>query len=66
MSRQLAIRNLYNLARSIAATEQGADLTDIQTKSRLTYAAVAAFRKLHGKRPSQSVIDCVRFTFVWS
>jgi len=62
MSRKEQIAALFELAKDIAGLDECPEIHD---RSRYTYLAVLRYRSKYGKRPSQSVIDAVRFMVVW-
>lgn len=55
---------LFAIARSLATAELN-EIPSVHDRSRYTYAAVATYRSKYGKRPSQAIIDAVRFDFIW-
>ena len=57
-------QELFTIALRLAHLE-GNEIPTIEEKSRYTYAACAEFRRLHNKRPTQAVIDKVRFDIIW-
>lgn len=64
MSKREQKQALFEIARSIAIGEQN-EIPSVHERSRYTYAAVATYRSKYGKRPSQAIIDAVRFDFIW-
>ena len=55
---------LFQIARALATAELN-EIPSVHDRSRYTYAAVATYRSRYGKRPTQAVIDAVRFDFIW-
>lgn len=64
MTTKEKVQALFQIALRFAHNE-GNEVPSVEDRSRYTYAACAEYRRIHGKRATQSIIDKVRFELVW-
>lgn len=64
MTTKEKVQALFQIALRLAHHE-GNEVPSVEDKSRYTYAACAEYRRIYGKRATQTMIDKVRFDILW-